>query len=276
MNVIKAIILGVIQGLTEFLPVSSSGHLVLGQRLFGLKESELLFDIILHIATLVAVVIVFRREIAALAAELFRLPGRVRNRESMAALWRERPTFRLLVLIAAGSIPTGLIGFGFKDMFESLFASTYAVGLALLVTGSVLFLTKMAKVRDRKITGFGIKDALLIGLAQGLAITPGLSRSGMTISAGLFLGLDRELAARYSFLLFIPAVLGALAVQLVSSGPGVFGPAALAAGFAAALVSGLAALTLLLKLVQRGHLHYFAYYCWLAGLVTVGLTLWAE
>lgn len=272
----KAIILGVIQGVTEFLPVSSSGHLVLGQRLFGLKEPELLFDIILHIATLVAVVIVFRREIAALAIELFQVPGRLGNGETMASLWRERPTFRLLVLIAAGSIPTGLIGFGFKDMFESLFASTYAVGLALLVTGSVLFLTKTAKVNDNKTTGFGIKDALLIGLVQGLAITPGLSRSGLTISAGLFLGLDRELAARYSFLLFIPAVLGALAVQLASSGPSVFGPASLAAGFAAALVSGLAALTFLLKLVQRGHLHYFAYYCWLAGLVTVGLTLWAE
>ncbi|MDY6850624.1 MAG: undecaprenyl-diphosphate phosphatase [Thermodesulfobacteriota bacterium] len=272
----KAIILGVIQGLTEFLPVSSSGHLVLGQRLFGLKEPELLFDIILHIATLVAVVIVFRREIAALTVELFHVPGRLGNGETMTSLWRERPMFRLLILIAAGSVPTGLIGFGFKDMFESLFASTHAVGLALLVTGSVLFLTKKAKVNDNKITGFGIKDALLIGLAQGLAITPGLSRSGLTISAGLFLGLDRELAARYSFLLFIPAVLGALAVQLASSGPSVFGPASLAAGFAAALVSGLAALTFLLRLVQRGHLHYFAYYCWLAGLVTVGLTLWAE
>ena len=273
MNVIKAIVLGLVQGLTEFLPVSSSGHLVLGQHLFGLTEPEILFDVILHLGTLVAVVIIFRRELAGLTVELLRSPRFLKSRRDAAAAWRERPHFRMLVLVVVGSIPTGLMGVLFKDVFKSLFASTLAVGLALLVTGTVLFLTSRARPQRRNIMKFKVPDALTIGIAQGLAITPGVSRSGFTISAGLLLGLERELAARYSFILSIPAILGALVLELKDAGSGVFSLPELAAGFAAALVSGVLALILLLRLVKGGRLHYFAPYCWLLGLVTIALSL---
>jgi len=272
MEITKAVILGLIQGLTEFLPVSSSGHLVLGQHLMGLREPELLFDVLMHIATLTAIVIVLRREILSLVSELFHLPKHLKNRDALTAAWRDRPSFRLLALIVMGSVPTGLIGIGLKDVFEALFGSPLAVGAALLATGAVLFLTRLAPARGRTVEKFKIFDALLVGLAQGLAITPGLSRSGLTISTGLFLGLDRETAARYSFLLFIPAALGALGLELIAAKPGSFSPVQIAAGFAAALISGLAALVFLLRIVRRGRLHYFAYYCWALGLITLVLT----
>lgn len=276
MNAIKAVLLGVIQGLTEFLPVSSSGHLVLGQHLFGLKEPELLFDIFLHIATLAAIAIVFRRELISLTWEFVRLPVYLRRPSELASSWRTRNEFRMLVLIVVGSMPTGLIGVLFKDWFESLFASPMAVGAALLVTGAALYGTKRSRPAGRGIGRFSIRDALGIGLAQGLAITPGISRSGFTISAGLFLGLDRDLAARYSFLLFIPAALGALALQIKDSEIGAFGPVEITAGAAAAFVTGLAALIFLLNLVRRGRLHYFAYYCWAVGLITIAASAWSN
>ena len=270
MAVIQAMVLGIVQGLTEFLPVSSSGHLVLGQNLFGLKEPELLFDVVVHVGTLLAVLIVFRRDIINLVRELSAAPRVLSGPAGFGGAWRERPEFRMLVLIIIGSVPTGLIGVFFKDLFEALFASTLAVGISLLITGAVLFLTRRIDASGREITGFRPVDALIIGTAQGLAITPGISRSGLTIGSGLILGLDRELAARYSFLLSIPAILGALFLELKSASGGSFGIPELGAGFAAAMVSGLAALLLLLRLVRRGKLHYFAYYCWLVGLVTIG------
>jgi len=271
---VTAIILGIIQGLTEFLPISSSGHLVLTQHLFGMKEPEVFFDVVLHLGTLAAICLVLWREIWSLAIEIIRLPLALKERGALATAWRERPHFRLLILIAAGSIPTGLIGYIFQDFLESLFASTLTVGMALLVTGLVLFLTRSIKTGSRKVTGFRLVDALLIGLAQGLAITPGISRSGFTISAGLFLGLDRELSARYSFLLAIPAILGALVFQIDGIAASSFGLSGLILGFVAATISGWLAIVVLLKIVRGGNLFYFAYYCWLIGLVTLGLTIY--
>ena len=273
MEAVKAIILGIIQGLTEFLPVSSSGHLVLGQKLAGLENPEILFDVVLHCGTLLAVFIIFRREILDLLLEFLALPQRLKNRRSAVVAWRERPNFRMLALIIAGSIPTGLLGIGFKDLFESLFSSTLTVGLALLATGLVLYLSRLVRVNGRGISGFRTWDALFIGLAQGLAITPGLSRSGLTISAGLFLGLEREMAFRFSFLLSIPAILGALLLEVRSASQGTFGALEFTAGFLAAVISGLIALILLRGVVRRGSLHWFAYYCWLAGLVALTLSV---
>lgn len=272
MAAVKAAVLGLVQGLTEFLPVSSSGHLVLGQHLFGLKEPELLFDVVLHLGTLVAVFIVFRKELVDLVLEFLRLPGLIRDRR-LGRAWRERAQFRMMVLIVIGSVPTAILGFAFKDWFESLFSSTLAVGLALVFTGAILYLTKSLKGVGRGVHGFGPADSLLVGLAQGLAITPGLSRSGLTICTGLFLGLERELAARYSFLLSIPAISGALVLQLRDFKPGVFGPVDLGIGFVSAFLSGLFALVILLRLVKRGRLHYFSYYCWLIGLTTIAFSL---
>ena len=237
--------------------------------MFGLKEPELLFDVVVHFGTLVAVFIVFRHEILDLIVEALRIPGMLIRRESFFRAWRERTAFRLLVLIVAGSVPTAFIGLWFKDFFESMFSSTVAVGFALMFTGLFLFLTRVVSAHGRQVRGFGIGDALFIGLAQGLAITPGLSRSGLTISTGLFLGIDRDLAARYSFLLSIPAILGALVLEISSPGASSFRTPELAAGFLAAMLSGLGALAILMSVVRRGKLHYFSYYCWIVGLATL-------
>ena len=268
----KALVLGLIQGITEFLPVSSSGHLVLGQRLLGITQPEILFDIVLHVATLLAVLLYFRRDLSSLLMELYHLPKVLTGSPGLGGAWRERQNFRMIVLIVLASVPTALIGFAFKDLFESLFASTLAVGLALVGTGTVLFATKFARPRQRSLKEFTIPDALLIGVAQGLAITPGLSRSGLTISAALLLGLDRDLAGRFSFLIFIPAILGALLLEASSLSMSSFTWFDSAVGFFSALAAGIVALTFLLKIVRRGSFHYFAYYCWLAGIVAIVLS----
>jgi undecaprenyl-diphosphatase len=247
--------------------------LVLGQHIFGIKEPEVFFDVMLHLGTLVAVCVVFRREIWSLIKEFFHLLRILFNKSALAAAWQERPNFKLLVLILAGTIPTGIIGIVFKDTFESMFASTLTVGIALLVTGLILFLTGRIAQGARDITGFRVVDALIIGLVQGMAIIPGISRSGSTISAGLFLKLERELIARFSFLLSIPAILAALALQVKDAGQSSFSPLELSLGFLAALISGFLALVLLLKIVRSGRLHLFAYYCWLIGLISLGLSL---
>ena len=269
----KAALLGLIQGITEFLPVSSSGHLVLGQRLLGITQPELLFDIILHLATLLAVLAYFRQDLKSLLMEFFNLPKVIKGNPGLVRAWQERPEFKLMGLIVIASAPTAVIGFAFKDLFESLFASTMAVGLALLITGTILFSTKFVRPRERSIKQFTALDAIMIGLAQGLAITPGLSRAGLTISAGLLLGLNRDLVGRFSFLIFIPAILGALVLEATSLSVSSFTLLDSAVGFVTALLAGIVALHFLLKIVRKGAIHYFSYYCWLAGLVAIALSL---
>jgi len=271
---LKAVILGIVQGLTEFLPVSSSGHLVLGQRLFGFTSPELFFDIVLHLGTLLAVLIVFRADVRTLTFEIIRAPRTVTGPGGIRNAYRNRANFRLLILILIGSIPTALVGVVFKLYFESFFASSLVVGLALLITGAVLFATRLVRERGRGLIEFGLAQALAIGLVQGLAVTPGISRSGLTICTGLFLGLDRTLAARYSFLLSVPAILGALLIEAGGSGGGAFNSLDLGLGFLTALFSGWAALVILLKMVKGGRLHYFSYYCWLAAVFSLCLTVY--
>ena len=274
MSFISALVLGIIQGLTEFLPVSSSGHLVLGQNLFGFTEPEILFDVVLHLGTLIAVFIVFYQEILGLVWECFSLPVLFFKKISLTEAWRDRPNLRMLVFIVAGSVPTGFIGLFFKDSFEALFGSTLAVGVALVFTGIVLLLTSMVKAPGRNLSRFRLLDALAVGLAQGLAITPGISRSGLTICTALFMGVDREIAARYSFLLSIPAILGALVLELHSIQPGEFKFVEFGAGFIAALISGILALLFLLRIVKKGKMHYFGFYCLPLGIITIFASLW--
>ena len=216
MNWIEAVVLGVVQGLTEFLPVSSSGHLVLFQHLFGLVEPELLFDISVHLGTLLAVLVVFYRDILQILEALVQLPGLVRSAGGWGALFTAHPEIRLVAMIVAGCIPTALLGILFAKVAEQLFGTLWLVGAALLVTGTFLWFTQRQNAVGRPIGQMRIKDALIIGLIQGLAIIPGISRSGATISAALYLGVDRELAGRFSFLLAIPAILGALVLGLDS------------------------------------------------------------
>ncbi len=272
MNSTEAIILGIIQGLTEFLPVSSSGHLVLFQQLFGLKEAELFFDVCVHLGTLLAVMVVFRQEIKNIILALMRLIFSTGSKKTILQKIESDPDLKMALLIVIGSIPTAALGFLFRGIADRLFASTFIVGLMLMVTGLLLWLTRWAATRVEQPDADRLtpKNAFIIGVVQGVAIIPGISRSGSTISIGLLLGISREMAARYSFLLSIPAIIGAglltlkeglyqtdLAIQI-----------SLLGAVAAALV-GYAALKSLLHVVKKGRLHLFAPYCWMTGILAI-------
>jgi len=257
----KAIILGVVQGLTEFLPVSSSAHLVILQSLFGLTNPEemLALDIALHLGTLLSVMVALRREI---------LVMRIRD-------W---------VLVGVATIPAVIVGLGFKDQVEKLFVAPRVAAVGLLVTGLVLWLTRWpvslspsrssgqgspeASLSIRTVVTFGA--AFLIGLAQAIAIMPRISRSGSTIAAGLFLGLPQVAAARFSFLMAIPAILGS-AVLEIPKVPTLSANmiSAMVVGTAASAVVGFAAIWWLLKIISREKLHLFSYYCWAVGLLAL-------
>jgi undecaprenyl-diphosphatase len=263
MDHIDVIILGVVQGLTEFLPISSSGHLVLFQHLLGFQEPELLLDAALHFGTLLAVCIHFRRDLRAMVVEIgwiLRQPF-ARTPEPTSS---QRP---LMWGILVGSLPTAFIGLMFKDSFEKAFGSVPLVGAMLLVTGTLLLLTRITARYGASKQTVGLLSALAIGTVQGIAIIPGISRSGATIACGLFLGLERELAGRFSFLLSIPAITGALVLQVVKGGAGRIAPGILILGVVSSGLVGLLALKLLMGLVRQGRISFFAPYCWLVGLV---------
>ena len=203
MSLAHAILLGLVQGLTEFLPVSSSGHLALAQHFLpGFSQPGLLFDVILHLGTMVAVVVVFRADLARLFSAPF-------NKSAAGAGDR-----RLLLLLIAGSIPTAIIGLSFKDAIAGLFANVNLIALMLMVTGTLLFLAERFRRPGRKEAKLTWSDAVVTGIAQGIAIVPGISRSGSTIATLLFKGVDGETAARFSFLLSVPIILGAGAYKL--------------------------------------------------------------
>lgn len=272
MDTVKAIVLGTIQGLTEFLPVSSSGHLVLFQNLFGLKEPELLFDICLHVGTLSAVIVVFYREILEILRALFQIPARMKTADGLKRLCETDASIRMALLIVVGSIPTAFIGLLFKQVTDQLFGSTTVVGCMLLVTGTILWLTRHHSGDGRPVHQTTLNDALIIGIVQGLAILPGISRSGSTISMALFLGVDRKLAGRYSFLLSIPAIVGALVLGIDTPELHTAIPiGTIIIGSVVAALVGWLALVILLRVVDRGQLHRFAPYCWLVGIITLGL-----
>ncbi len=271
METLYAIALGIIQGLTEFLPVSSSGHLVLLQNLFGLTEPELLLNIWLHVGTLMAVLVVFFREILSILTTLMHFPHLYRKHKGLRAMFRENHDVRLAGLIIFGSIPTGILGVLFHEMADRIFSSVQLVGIMLLTTGTFLWLTRWTNIHGRPLNRMKVSDSLIVGLAQGIAILPGISRSGATISAALFLGIDRDLAGRFSFLLCIPAIAGALTLSLNSSAASSTIPVAgIFAGTVAAGLTGYVALKILLKLVRKGRLYYFSPYCWLLGVVSLG------
>ncbi|MBS0014565.1 MAG: undecaprenyl-diphosphate phosphatase [Desulfobacterales bacterium] len=262
MTFLQAIALGIIQGVTEFLPVSSSGHLVLFQNLLGLKNPELAFDVAVHMGTLAAVCIYFRNDIAAISIQtgkwLFNSPWRSRQATPSEV--------RMAGLVLAGSIPTAIMGIGFHGIADRLFSSVLLVGFMLIVTGFWMWFTRYKQEPDLSNSAPGTGSALLIGIAQGMAIIPGISRAGATIAAALYLGIDRSTAARFSFLLSIPAIAGAALLNVIDAPAG--GSALLPvilAGAAAAAATGYAALSLLVYLVKKGKLAFFAPYCWLVG-----------
>lgn len=256
MNIFETIFLGIIQGLTEFLPVSSSGHLVFFQNILGFKEPELLLDCSLHVGTLLAVCIYFKSDLKKIISETWRFDFK-------------KPHANLGLWVVVGSIPTGIIGLIFKTPLERFFGSVIMVGLMLVATGVIVSLTKMIPKGYGSRIQVGVLAALAVGTAQGLAIIPGISRSGATIVCGLLLGLDRELAARFSFLLSIPAIIGAVAIQWNIEALQRVGLVPLLFGFSASALVGLMALKLLMSMVRRGHLYYFAPYCWAVGLFII-------
>jgi undecaprenyl-diphosphatase len=272
-TIIQAIILGIVQGLTEFLPVSSSAHLVLVPQLINVNYANpsqaVAFDTLLHLGTLLAVIAYFWKDIIHIITgfvssilDIFR--GKFRTG------LREDPSKRLVWLLVIGTIPAALTGILLNKQFEALFNNYAAVGFFLLITGVLLWAAERVKTGHKEIKEVNFKNALSIGIFQAFAIAPGISRSGSTISAGLFSGLERELAARYSFLLAIPAIAGAALVQVKDIGNGLeANTAALVAGFLAALIVGFLAIKLLLKLIKERTLMIFAYYCWIVGAATL-------
>ena len=257
-SLVSALLLGLLQGVTEFLPISSSGHLALAQSFIpGFSQPGVLFDTALHIGTLVAVCIYFWKDLWGMFLSLFSSDTR-ETRDSRRLLW----------LLIVGSVPTAVIGLLFRKQFEAMFNDIYGVGEWFIVTGILLFLTDRVTTRGRDLSAMGFIDALVIGVAQGLAIIPSLSRSGSTIAAGVFLGLERGLLVRYSFLLSIPAVAGAFVLELVAHRHEAlqgFDPLAYGVGILAALVAGYWSIAVLLNMTRSRRLSVFAYYCWAIG-----------
>ncbi|MFQ5561822.1 MAG: undecaprenyl-diphosphate phosphatase [Nitrospinota bacterium] len=254
MDFTDAVLLGLVQGLTEFLPISSSGHLVIAQHLLtGFKQPGILFDVILHFGSLIAVLLFFKKEIQNI------IKGIVQGEK------RERAQ---AVYIIAGTIPTVIIALIFNDVIDDFFHSVTLVGVMLIVTGTFLFLSGKLKKQDK--SDVTLWDALIIGTVQGIAIIPGVSRSGITISAALFRKVDPVAAGRFSFLLSIPAIIGAVILEgrhLSSLDPGLL-PTYLT-GAIAALLSGLASIKVLMVFLKSRRFSVFAYYCWILGSLTI-------
>jgi len=266
MELHQGIILGIIQGLTEFLPVSSSGHLVLGQIFFGITQSQLIFDISVHMGTLLAVLVVYSSDILAMISSVFGFLLKAVSFKPVLHLAAEDKNLKMAGLIIIGSIPTAIIGLILKQFEHVLFSSEVLVGFMLILTGTILWVSRKYYSSGNTKKIFGIKKAFSIGIVQGLAVIPGISRSGSTIATGMFLGIDRHTAAKFSFLLSIPAILGAqvLSIKDMIKDGLTIDPVTIYATIAS-FITGLIALKILLTLVHSGRFHLFAPYCWLIG-----------
>lgn len=263
LNTVSAFLLGTVQGLTEFLPVSSSGHLVIAQHLLGWREPAVFFDICLHIGTLLAVLIILRKDVIDLIRGGL---GVVLRKPFGNGVPLELPE-RTFFLVLVGTLPTVLMGLFARHYLEEVFASLMVVSFNLLLTGTFLWLTRyMAPLSPKSILSTRWQHTLWIGLAQGFALAPGISRSGITIAAGLFLGLDRDWAGRFSFLLFVPAAIGAVILESTHLDLSTVQVMPTLMGIITATVTGCIALRLLLGLVRKGRFYVFAPYCWGLGI----------
>ena len=262
MNWTEAVALGMVQGLTEFLPISSSGHLVLAQHLLGIREPQLAFAVAVHLGTLAAVVWAMRQELAEVVRGVALWPRALRGRVKGP---QERAMMRLAAWVALGTVPAALVGLFLGDAVEVLFGQPRAVAAALALTGILLWISPARPARPVALRASGPGRALAIGVAQALAVVPGISRSGATVAAGLWCGLDGPDAARFSFLLSVPAILGAAALAFVKAAVGQLTappPGAMVAGMVAAALTGYAAIAFFLRVLQRGRLRWFSAYLW--------------
>ena len=276
MSLLNALILGLIQGVAEFLPISSSGHLSIAQNLLGLKvegSDDIFFDVLLHLGTLAAVFVAYWKDIREMILEFFRTIGDFRRGGMPRSI---PPARRLILLIIVGTLPLFLV-LPVQELVEGLYDNTYFVGGALLVTGALLFVCDRVRRGRKNEKTATVLDAALVGVGQAIATCPGISRSGTTICVGCFRGLERRFAVRFAFLLSIPAVLGANLLQIkdVAEAGGIdvkLLPVYIA-GVAAAAVSGYLSICLVRMVASKGKFGAFAYYCWAAGAVTIALSV---
>lgn len=271
MSFLTAVLLGLVQGITEFLPVSSSGHLALLQNVFHIEEADLMFDVMLHVGTLIAIFMVYKSDVRDML-QGFALLATGRGGKKSGQTARLRRRLALLILVA--TLPLIFV-IPFAGKVETLTGHTVVVGVLLILNGLILHVSDRGRVGRKELKDMSVVDALLIGLGQVVAVLPGISRSGTTISVGVSRGLSRSYGVRFSFLLSIPAVLGATVVQLISGGAG-FDFSMLPmylVGMVASAVSGYFSIRMLKWLAARSSFGSFAYYCWGAGIIALILSL---
>jgi undecaprenyl-diphosphatase len=264
MSWIEALVLGIIQGLTEFLPVSSSGHLEITKAIFGsnlVAKESMMITVALHAATALSTIVVFRKDIVEITTGIFR--------------WQWNEEMQFAAKNALSIIPAGVVGLLLEKQIDALFQNQILlVGSMLILTGLLLFIADKAKTCNKNVS---FSDALLIGIAQAIAILPGISRSGATISTSVLLKIDRAKAARFSFLMVIPIILGKMLLDILSGeiSSSTIDVIPLTVGFFAAFISGALACLWMIKLVKNAKLKYFAYYCFIVGLIAIGWQIWS-
>lgn len=251
MSIIQAIILGILQGITEFLPVSSSGHLLLLQNIFGIEDNILLFSVVVHIGTLIPVLAIYHHEVISLI---------------------KKPFQKTTLLLILGTLPTVVVALLFSDIVEGLFSHANFLALGFFITGVLLLLTDHTENGTKQSTNITYKDALFVGFVQAVAVAPGISRSGSTIAGAVSRGIDRKAAAKFSFLLSIPAIVGATTLEIkdIVTGATYIGnidTMPMIVGFFTAMVSGYFAIKLMLKIVANSKLRYFSYYMFVIGAI---------
>lgn len=265
MELLDAFLLGLIQGLTEFLPISSSGHLVLGEALLGGGlDKNITFEVVVHFGTLCSILLYYRRKLADILGSWLAVPGKS---EAFGEQWERDPNLKLSWYVLISMIPALVVGLTLKDQIENIFLNPFMVSIMLLVTGGILFLTRYRHHFPNRLNS---SRAFGIGMAQAFAILPGVSRSGSTISLGLYLGIKRKEVADFSFLMVIPVIAGAMLLEvkeMMEVGVAANDAWALAVGFVTAFVSGYYALKYLIILLQNKGIHPFAWYCWILGAV---------
>jgi undecaprenyl-diphosphatase len=264
MDWIQALILGLIQGLTEYLPVSSSGHLTIGQEILGVSgEDNLAFDVVVHVATVLSTLVVLWSEVVWIVKGFFK--------------FQMNDEMRYVINILVSMIPVGIVGVFFKEQVEAIFGSgLLVVGICLLVTATLLTFTYFARPRQKE--KISVRDAFIIGVAQACAVLPGLSRSGSTIATGLLLGNKKERMAQFSFIMVIPPILGEAFLNVVKAAQGeeifaTIGTVPLVVGFVSAFLSGCVACKWMINIVKRGKLIYFGIYCAIVGLIAIAYSM---
>lgn len=270
MNIIQAIVMGFIQGATEFLPISSSGHLVLAENFMKLNlTNSVLFSVILHLGTICAIFIAFYKDIYKLIIEFINM---IKDLTKGKISINKNEDRKFIYLILTASVPTAIIGILFKDYFENLYSSPIAVGIALWITGTLLLFIRKYQDGTKTLKTTKYKDALFVGFIQGFAIIPGISRSGSTIFAGLFRGIKKDLIIKFSFFISIPAVLGANLLKFKEINQTMYSEIfsyEYLAGFLTSFLIGFLCIKILIKLLNNSKLHLFAYYCYFIGILAI-------